>query len=71
MFADATSAIETYGGGRYIDMVQNNTNSIIIDFNTAYNPYCHFNTEYSCPIPPKENLMTVEIKAGEMIYKNY
>lgn len=71
MFADATSAVETYGGGRYIDMVQNNTNSIIIDFNTAYNPYCHFNTEYSCPIPPKENLMTVEIKAGEMIYKNY
>jgi uncharacterized protein (DUF1684 family) len=52
-------------------MVQNNTNSIIIDFNTAYNPYCHFNTEYSCPIPPKENLMEVEIKAGEMIYKNY
>jgi uncharacterized protein len=71
MFADATSAVETYGGGRYIDLIQNNTNSIIIDFNTAYNPYCHFNTEYSCPIPPKENLMTVEIKAGEMIYKNY
>jgi hypothetical protein len=71
MFADATSAIETYGGGRYIDLIQSNTNSVIIDFNTAYNPYCHFNSEYSCPIPPKENLMAVEIKAGEMIYKNY
>ncbi|MFT6055670.1 MAG: hypothetical protein ACJAS3_000702 [Roseivirga sp.] len=71
MFADATSAIQTYGGGRYMELIQNNTNSIIIDFNTSYNPYCHFNTEYSCPIPPRENLMEVEIKAGEMIYKSY
>ena len=71
MFADETSGDETYGGGRYMEMNQTNTNSIILDFNTAYNPYCHFNPDYSCPIPPKENLITVPIKAGEKLYKNY
>lgn len=70
MFADDTSGDETYGGGRYIDLEENGTNSIILDFNTAYNPYCHFNPEYSCPIPPAENLMKVPIKAGEKLYKN-
>lgn len=69
MFADNTSGNATYGGGRYIDVMKSNTNSIIIDFNMAYNPYCHFNDEYSCPIPPRENLMTVTIEAGEKLYK--
>ena len=71
MFADETSAIETYGGGRYLDVMYRNTNSVIIDFNLAYNPYCHFNDEFSCPIPPRENMLNVAIKAGEKIYKNY
>ena len=70
MFADETSAIETYGGGRYVDVMYRNTNSVVIDFNTAYNPYCHFNPEYSCPIPPRENMLNVAIEAGEKIYKN-
>lgn len=69
MFADETSAGETYGGGRYLDVTYRNTNSVVIDFNTAYNPYCHFNDEYSCPIPPRENLMDIPIKAGEKLYK--
>ena len=70
MFADETSAIETYGGGRYVDVMYRNTNSVVIDFNTAYNPYCHLNPEYSCPIPPRENMLNVAIEAGEKIYKN-
>lgn len=69
MFADETSALETYGGGRYIDVLYRNTNSVVIDFNTAYNPYCHFNAEFSCPIPPRENLLTVAVEAGEKLYK--
>lgn len=69
MFADATSAMETYGGGRYLDVLYRNTNSVIIDFNEAYNPFCHFNDEYSCPIPPRENLMDIAIEAGEKLYK--
>ena len=69
MFADATSGDQTYGGGRYVELKKTSEKSIIIDFNTAYNPYCHFNDEYSCPIPPKENLMSVAIEAGEKVYK--
>ncbi|GAB5524499.1 MAG: DUF1684 domain-containing protein [Roseivirga sp.] len=69
MFADNTSGDTTYGGGRYIDVPRSNTNAITIDFNMAYNPFCHFNDEYSCPIPPKENLLTVAIEAGEKLYK--
>lgn len=69
MFADDTSARETYGGGRYVDVQYRNTNAVTIDFNNAYNPYCHFNVEYSCPIPPRENMLTLAIEAGEKLYK--
>ncbi len=69
LFADGTSAGETYGGGRYIDVLYRNINKIEIDFNQAYNPYCHFNEEYSCPLPPRENLLDIDIKAGEKLYK--
>lgn len=71
MFADDTSGDETYGGGRYIDVTHTGNNSVIIDFNMAYNPFCHFNEEYSCPIPPRENLLTIAIEAGEKVYKDY
>lgn len=70
MFADATSDISTYGGGRYMDVMYRNTNSVVLDFNTAYNPYCHFNDEYSCPIPPRENILNIAIEAGEKLYKS-
>lgn len=67
-FADETSAKETYGGGRYLNVRQDGKNSITIDFNLAYNPYCAYNPDYACPIPPKENLLDIAIPAGE---KNY
>lgn len=67
-FADGTSAIETYGGGRYINARQDGKNSITLDFNLAYNPYCAYNPDFACPIPPKENLLEIDIPAGE---KNY
>ncbi|XOV93366.1 MAG: DUF1684 domain-containing protein [Bacteroidota bacterium] len=63
-FTDNTNAIETYGGGRYLDLKIPDGDYIIIDFNKAYNPYCAYNTRYSCPIPPKENNLSVEIRAG-------
>lgn len=68
LFADGTSARETYGGGRYIDVLYRNINTLEIDFNQAYNPYCHFNEEFSCPLPPKENLLDIDIRAGEKLY---
>ncbi len=68
-FGDETSARETYGAGRYLDVKKpRGQNSILLDFNEAYNPYCAYNDEFSCPFPPKENLLNIAIKAGE---KNY
>ncbi|SMD43377.1 hypothetical protein SAMN00777080_1969 [Aquiflexum balticum DSM 16537] len=68
-FADGTSGEETYGGGRYINLRQDGKNSITIDFNMAYNPYCAYNPDFACPLPPKENVMEIAIRAGEKDYK--
>jgi uncharacterized protein (DUF1684 family) len=68
-FADATSAGETYGGGRYLNVRQDGKTSITLDFNLAYNPYCAYNPDYACPIPPKENLLEIALVAGEKNYK--
>jgi len=63
-FTDETNGKESYGGGRYIGLEIPEGNTILIDFNQAYNPYCAYNYKYSCPIPPKENHLAVEINAG-------
>ena len=66
-FTDATSGDESYGSGRYIEFhkqdVKNNT--LQLDFNKAYNPYCAYSAGYKCPIPPRENALSVAIRAGE------
>lgn len=66
-FKDLTNVKETYGGGRYIDLRMKELASkpIYIDFNRAYNPYCAYSDGYNCPIPPQENHLKIEIKAGE------
>jgi uncharacterized protein len=65
-FRDATSGKETYGAGRYLDVEPPGPDGIVeLDFNLAYNPYCAYNPEYSCPIPPGENWLGVPIRAGE------
>lgn len=63
-FTDLTSGIDSYGGGRYIDLAIPKTDTIAIDFNKSYNPYCAYSHEYSCPIPPKENDLKVKVAAG-------
>lgn len=67
-FTDETNGETTYGGGRYIDARIGEGSTIVLDFNKAYNPYCAYNKKYSCPIPPRENHVSVEIKAGELKY---
>jgi hypothetical protein len=69
-FRDATSGTETYGAGRYLDnhrpgLRQLNGSAFELDFNFAYNPYCAYSPYYSCPLPPRENWLTVSICAGE------
>lgn len=68
-FVDATAPDETYGAGRYLDLAPNADGTFTIDFNYAYNPYCAYNDKWSCPIPPKENRLTVRIEAGEKNFK--
>lgn len=63
-FRDATSGKETYGGGRYIDITIPQTNTVVINFNKAYQPYCAYTEGYNCPIPPRENFVPVKIEAG-------
>ncbi|NUY79758.1 DUF1684 domain-containing protein [Flavobacterium sp. MAH-1] len=63
-FSDLTSGKETYIGGRYIELRETKGETVTIDFNRAFNPYCAYNHNYSCPIVPLENDLAVEIKAG-------
>lgn len=63
-FTDETNGKTTYAGGRYLDLRIPEANEIIIDFNQAYNPYCAYNGKYSCPIPPEENHLELEVTAG-------
>lgn len=64
-FRDGTTAISTYGGGRYLDVDKSRNATWTIDFNRAYHPYCVYSYRYSCPIPPEENTVTPSIAAGE------
>ena len=70
-FSDLTNGFETYGGGRYLDFRIPEGDSLVIDFNKAYNPYCAYNHKYSCPIPPRENFINYEIRAGVKNYTSY
>jgi len=63
-FTDLTTGKESYGGGRYVDLELPFNQTVIIDFNKAYNPYCAYSHRYSCAVPPKENDLKVAIKAG-------
>lgn len=63
-FRDYTNDYETYGGGRFIDLMIPKDSMIVVDFNKAYNPYCAYNNKYSCPITPVENFIETDVKAG-------
>ncbi len=64
-FKDQSNTDSTYGGGRYLDFkLSDVSKTVLIDFNQCYNPYCAYSNRYSCPIPPKENILSVRIDAG-------
>lgn len=65
-FLDDTNGDTSYGGGRYIGLRIPEGDSIEIDFNKAYNPYCTYNERYSCPIVPRKNRLKTKIEAGVM-----
>lgn len=67
-FRDKTSSKETYGAGRYLDLNKRAGDEYVLDFNRAYNPFCAYSPYYSCPLPPGENNLAVEISAGEKLF---
>jgi len=64
-FVDATAPAETYGAGRYLEPEDLGDGQLRVDFNLAYNPYCAYNDNWSCPLPPRGNRISVRIEAGE------
>jgi uncharacterized protein (DUF1684 family) len=67
-FMDATTEDDSYSDGRYLDLPLSGDGRLIVDFNYAYNPYCAYNPNWSCPIPPAENRLPVAINAGEKMF---
>jgi hypothetical protein len=69
VFGDPTNDVETYAAGRFLKAVKPAAaGTVLLDFNKAYNPPCAFTPYATCPLPPKQNMLEVPIKAGE---KNY
>lgn len=63
-FTDLTNGNNTYGGGRYLDLRTVQGDSMWIDFNKSYNPYCAYNKKYSCPVVPSQNHLEIAVHAG-------
>ena len=68
-FIDNTNGTSTYAGGRYIDLRIPDGDTIEIDFNSAYNPYCAYNEKYSCPLVPRVNALDINVNAGIKVFK--
>ncbi len=67
-FVDAQAGQETYGAGRYLEPEPLGPDRFLIDFNLAYNPYCAYNQNFSCPLTPFENRLKAPIRAGEKLF---
>jgi len=68
-FGDFTNGLETYQGGRYLDLDRTASGAYDLDFNRAYHPFCVYNPTYDCPYPPKENRLPLPVRAGEKTQK--
>jgi uncharacterized protein len=64
-FTDETNGALTYGAGRYAAVSALDNGTYTIDFNGAYSPYCAYNEDYICPLPPTQNHLPFEVSAGE------
>lgn len=67
-FKDHTNGAETYGGGRYLDLETTDADSLTLDFNYCYNPYCAYSDGWACPVPPVENHLPRRVAAGVKAY---
>lgn len=67
VFADATSGVDTYGGGRFLRVPKptEGAGTIVLDFNLAENPPCALTPYASCPLAVDRNTLPVRVEAGE------
>lgn len=63
---DATSGKGTYPPARFLSVKIHDDGTAVIDFNKAYSPPCAFTPYATCPLPPRDNILSVAIEAGEM-----
>jgi len=74
-FRDATNGADTFGGGRYLyDSIKGadlgaGSETILLEFNFAYNPSCAYNDRWVCPLAPPDNWLPKPINAGERTFK--
>ena len=68
-FRDPTNGRTTYGGGRYMDLEIPEGDTMVLDFNKAYNPYCAYASGFSCPLVPPTNRLSVQVLAGVKAYE--
>jgi uncharacterized protein (DUF1684 family) len=68
-FTDSLAGEETYGAGRYLEPEELPDSRFRVDFNLAYNPYCAYNPNWTCPLTPFENRLKVPIRAGEKVFE--
>lgn len=68
IFRDATSKTETYGAGRFLYAKRAENGEVLLDFNKSENPPCAYTAYATCPLPPPQNRLEAEIKAGEKRY---
>lgn len=67
-FGDDTCGTGSYGGGRYVNLESRDDGSLTVDFNRSFNPYCAYDPDFSCPLPPAQNQIEMRIEAGERDY---
>lgn len=68
-FRDGTSGAETYSGGRYVGIAVESAGTVTVDFNTAQNPWCVYDEEFTCPLPPGQNWIDEPVGAGAKVYE--
>ena len=68
-FRDRTCGDTTYSGGRYVGIELSNDGTVIVDFNRARNPWCVYDEEFTCPLPPPGNAIAEPIAAGEKMWR--
>jgi uncharacterized protein (DUF1684 family) len=66
-FTDLTTGTQTYAAGRYLNLDPTATGIYVVDFNTAYHPYCYYSEAFDCPFPPPENRLAIAVHAGERL----